>query len=334
MPFTTPLKFKSILTALSILRYILKSHGQTGTTDAYKNAENFFATILNLTYGFQLHNLNAMKHNYPAIDLGDDSNRVCFQVTGENSSRKIHDTIKKFFAHGLEAHYDQLKFLILTTKRSYTTTFTVPASFDFDTKRDVIDVDDILKVIESKPKEVIDSLHQFIESELSSVLQHFSPPRGLLANAEPRLNLPAKNAGRLAQYMHVESDEFPALRKALDTVYPRLISLSKELREYLFLVLIRGTARNRFGKEVIGIAPVIIEGIMGIDIDRHTQLYSAVSELGLADVPEGEHPPVLYLVWNTSFCVDLFFTFREMLGVDSIELEWLVVHADFTLLDN
>ncbi|MFZ2308512.1 MAG: SMEK domain-containing protein [Rhodoferax sp.] len=333
MPFTTSKKFKSILMALSILRYVLKSSGATGTTDAYKHAEKFFANVLNLAYELDLKSMNLMKHNYPAIDLGDKGRRVCFQVTGENSSTKIEKTIKTFFEHGLDKDYDKLKFLILTTKRAYSKKFTVPGSFDFDASDDVFDVDDVLKTIESKPPAVIDAIHSFVERELSSVLQYFAPPEGLLAIAEPRRDLPPSNAQRLLKYMGAEPEEYKDIRNALLNGYKKLTSLSEELRQYLYLILERGEI-IKYGGERIGISPVVLEGILNkVDSRRQSQMYQAVSNLGMADVPEGEYPTTLYLLWSTPFDVDLFVTFRKLFGVKSDELKRLLVDADFTLLD-
>lgn len=332
MPFSTPNKFKSILTALSILRYMLKSSGATGTTDAYKHSEKFFETILNHTYGLNLRNMNYIQNNYPAIDLGDREKKVCFQVTGENSSTKINKTIKTFFAHDLNSEYDKLKFLVLTTKKSYSKEFSIPSGFDFDKGRDILDVDDILKEIESRSPETIDCIFKFIENELSAVLSVFAPKAGLLATSERRLNLPFKNAKRLIDYLEVEPEEHEDLQKSLKQGYSKLTTLSKELREYIFVILNRGRILNNYG-EKIGIVPVVLEGILTVDTYRQRQMYAAASDLGFVEVPEGEYPPILYLFWGTPFDVDLFVTFRKMFGRDSDELKKLLVDGDFSLLD-
>lgn len=318
--------------ALSVLRYVLKSSGATGSNDAYKHAEKFFETVLNLAYGLELQNLNVLQHNYPAIDLGDTAARICFQVTGENSSKKIQETIEKFFAHGLDTKYDQLKFLILTTKKSYSKNISIPTHFAFDIKRDVLDVDDVLKTIESQKAEVIGSIHQFVESELSAVLQHFAPRKSLLANVERRVVSPAKNAKRLIEFLQLEPEQHEELRATLLKGYRTLTSLSNELREYLYVIATRGKIVNSYTKR-IGIAPVVLEGILREDTYRQQQLYMAAYQHGLAEVPEGEYPHMLYLFWDSSFDYDLFGAFRKMFGVSSDELHRLIVDGDFTLLD-
>lgn len=332
MPFTTAQKFKEILMALSVLRYILKSSGVTGTTDAYKNAEKFFETVLNLTYSLELQNMNVLTHNYPAIDLGDKAARICFQITGENSSKKIQETITKFFSHHLDKQYDELKFLILTAKKSYSKKISVPTHFDFNIQRDVLDVDDVLKTIESQKAEVINSIHQFVEGELSTVLQPFAPRKGLLASAERRVDSPAKNAKRLIEFLQLESAEYKDLREALKEGYLKLTSLSDEVREYLYIILTRGRIIDHHNQR-IGITPVVLEGILKVDHYRQQQMYLAVYELGLAEVPEGEHPPMLYLYWGSRFDYDVFGAFRKMFKDSPDKLRRLIVDGDFTLLD-
>ncbi len=286
MPFTTAEKFKGVLTALSVLRYVLKSSGKTGTTDAYKHAERFFQTVLNAAYGLNLENLNELQPNYPAIDLGDKVSRTCFQVTGENSSTKIDQTIEKFFKHGLHTDYDHLRFLILTTKKSYKKKFTVPAGFTFDTERDILDVDDLLKTIEGSSDEKIASMHAYVERELAGIVRYFAPAKSLLANVEPRISWPPANGGRLAEWLDIADGDLPALNKSLTWGYAKLTALSSNLREYLFILLTRGEVERPVGSDRVSISPVTLEGILAVDRERHLELYRAISRSELVDIVE------------------------------------------------
>ncbi len=74
---------------LSVLRYIFKSKSKRGHYDLNKASESFFRDFMNEVYGWKLANMNTIQSNYPAIDLGDKVNRICVQVTAENSSTKI-----------------------------------------------------------------------------------------------------------------------------------------------------------------------------------------------------------------------------------------------------
>lgn len=86
-------------------------------------AEDFFAELLNLIYGYNLKNLNVVEKNAIAIDLFDEKKRLCIQVTSDNSSEKIKETIHKFIEKLNYSKYDRLVVLILTKKKKYTTAF-------------------------------------------------------------------------------------------------------------------------------------------------------------------------------------------------------------------
>ena len=82
-------------------------------------SELFLEELLNAIYsskGWYFRNLNFSKSNYPAIDLADKENRICFQITVTNSTeginKKITDTLKSFYRRGMEKEYDQLFIII------------------------------------------------------------------------------------------------------------------------------------------------------------------------------------------------------------------------------
>lgn len=333
MPFTTAERFKAVLAALSVLRYVLKSSGKSGTTDAYKHSERFFQTVLNVAYGLNLENLNRLQPNYPAIDLGDKASRICFQVTGENSSAKIDQTIEKFFKHALDADYDRLRFLILTTKKSYTKNFSVPARFTFDAKQDILDVDDLLKTIEGSSDETIASIHTYVERELAGIVRHFAPAKSLLATVEARITRPPVNGRRLAEWLEIPDGDLPALNRSLTQGYTKLTALSSNLREYLYVLLTRGEVERPTGSDRVSISPVTLEGILGVDRERHLDLFRAVERSGLVDMLEDPTNPTLYLSWQSPFGPDLFVLLREMFSGEEESLRQLIVDADFRLLD-
>jgi len=333
MPFKTAEHFKTILTGLSVLRYLLKSSGLRGTTDAYKNSERFFEFILNQTYSWNLVNANALRSNYPAIDLADDNLRICVQVTGENSSNKIKKTIKTFFEHNQDAKYDRLVFLILTGKKAYTADFGIPAGFDFDGDRDILDVDDLLRDIEHKPAKLIEAISSHVQRELSSVMQFFAPENSLLAGAETRAEKPPVNARRLLDFLEVDDEEAARVFRDLSNGYERLTSLNEELRSYIYIALKSGETASYFSRDVVQISPVNLEGILKVSHQKHLAMYGAVEQKTFVDVPEvgGGEAPMLHLTWLLGKYVDAFASFKSMF--DHQNLHTLIVNADFTLLD-
>jgi WD40 repeat protein len=61
-------------------------------------SENLALRLLNIVYGYNLENLNWSRCNYKAVDLADHHEGIAFQVTSEDSLRKIKKTLGKFYA--------------------------------------------------------------------------------------------------------------------------------------------------------------------------------------------------------------------------------------------
>jgi len=133
-------------------------------------AEDFFAGLLNLIYGYNLRNLNVSKKNTPAIDLGDEKNRISIQVTSDNSSEKIKETICKFIEKKSYLEYDKLVILILTKKKNYTTVFDTKDKFKFDCAKDIIDYQDLMKIARGKNVKELRNLSEFLSEEFCDKL--------------------------------------------------------------------------------------------------------------------------------------------------------------------
>lgn len=58
-------------------------------------AEDFYRSLLNLIYGWNLVNLNATQQNAPAIDLIDAAAKIVIQVSSTASKQKIEATLAK-----------------------------------------------------------------------------------------------------------------------------------------------------------------------------------------------------------------------------------------------
>lgn len=100
------------------LSFYIESEIRRGRTEIAFLSELFLEELLNEiykgTYAFK--NLNFKKPNYPAIDLGDESNGISFQITVTNKKsrikEKIDNTLEKFFEHNLDKTYSKLYIFI------------------------------------------------------------------------------------------------------------------------------------------------------------------------------------------------------------------------------
>ncbi|HEX2747400.1 MAG TPA: SMEK domain-containing protein, partial [Verrucomicrobiales bacterium] len=106
----------AILQRLSIMETCLKWHSSRGLNDACKVAEDVVARFLGALCGWNLVNLNTIRPNYPAADLGDAANRLAVQVTVNGTAQKIKETCDKARDHQLSQDFDRLIVLFLLPK--------------------------------------------------------------------------------------------------------------------------------------------------------------------------------------------------------------------------
>ncbi|WP_054995709.1 SMEK domain-containing protein [Pseudomonas ficuserectae] len=92
----------------------VKFQNKKNRTDINDDMERFFKQVLNAHHGYELKTTNDIISNYPAIDLRDDDERICYQITSTNTTAKIKKTIQTFKDKKLYNEFDKLVFLILT----------------------------------------------------------------------------------------------------------------------------------------------------------------------------------------------------------------------------
>lgn len=123
-----------------------------GRTDINLALEDAFIPILRSVYNLpQLINLNRKQKNFPGIDLGDDHDRVCFQVTSTTSLDKVKATVRQFMDRSYFNSFDELYVLTLTKKQaSYSQAAVneiVGDRFAFNCKKHIIDLGDLLGLV-------------------------------------------------------------------------------------------------------------------------------------------------------------------------------------------
>lgn len=156
---------KRIVFYLSFLSKYIEGLNSIHYFDINTSSEDFFKTILNMIYGYELENINIIDMNTCAIDLGDKKNRIAIQVTSDGSSAKIKYTIQKFIEKKLYEQYDTLHVFVITQKQqSYTTKFDTCGKFNFNT-RDIMDYKDIVKEINKKEDKELENIFKYIEQQ-------------------------------------------------------------------------------------------------------------------------------------------------------------------------
>ncbi len=147
--FKRPEIICDIQTFLGIIQHKVSFHNDIGKTDLNTDCEDFFCKLLNLVYKLNLENLNKLKVNFPAIDLGDDNARICLQVTSRDDIIKIRETLDAFERNKLYNEYDKINILILGDKGRHSAKLNYEhCEFNYD--ENLFDINDLSKEIAKK----------------------------------------------------------------------------------------------------------------------------------------------------------------------------------------
>ncbi|WP_412064683.1 SMEK domain-containing protein [Rhizobium sp. SYY.PMSO] len=139
--------------------------------DINKIAENFFIPILSIIYDCpDLKNQNAIKANFPSVDLGCETKKISFQVTSDGSSAKVISTLEKFREHKLEAQFDTLFVLVITQKQDHYTSKALTEEIsrqkiNFSVGKNIIDYSDLLSRIAEAPVDKLKKISDVLAAE-------------------------------------------------------------------------------------------------------------------------------------------------------------------------
>jgi len=139
---------KAITRQIIILKDYIKATNNTGLTDANRIIQSIIADLINEIKGLNLIDLDNIKTNHPAIDLGDINAGICIQVSSNIDSSKINNTISKLLKYNYFKKYPKLKFFHTKEKqKSYTINTYDKDKIQFDPNTDIIDWFDLIKEI-------------------------------------------------------------------------------------------------------------------------------------------------------------------------------------------
>lgn len=139
---------------LTVIEKNVYMNNKQGYLNINKECENFFCGLINIIYDLRLINMNNSKMDFPSIDLGDSANRISYQITSDNSIKKINECLKVFDKNKLYEDYDEVVILLLKEKLSYRNKY----SYE-EFKYSIIDMGDIARKI---GRENIDKLEEIL----------------------------------------------------------------------------------------------------------------------------------------------------------------------------
>ena len=127
---------------------------EQGRLDINLISEDAWIPILKEVYQCpSLINLNRKHKNFPGIDLGDEQDRVAFQITSSIDLEKIKSTLEQFKKRNYKTSFDELYIFTLRKKqKSYSQDVInkiIESDIVFDAKKHIIDPGDILAAVTS-----------------------------------------------------------------------------------------------------------------------------------------------------------------------------------------
>lgn len=157
----------SIIQHLTVLRQEITSKADLGFTDLNKHCEDFVKEIFNITYDLKLVNLNEKSANFPGLDLGDEKNKIAFQITSTKTGDKVDHTLEQCIDKKHYNTYKSINVFILTSKQtSYSLKTITTPHFTFDVNDNIKDFDDLYKDILLLGVDKRKQLDDYIQKEL------------------------------------------------------------------------------------------------------------------------------------------------------------------------
>lgn len=148
--------------------YVSLSNDQ-GYTDVNVACENLILGMMNIVYNYKLENYNSKKNvaNAKGIDLIDEGQMLCVQVSSTHSKAKLRKTFKGINETNVLKGY-QLKFFALVNKANNLRDYHDEDTniFSFNAKKDVIDFNSFCTNIASLASDQLHALDFFIASWL------------------------------------------------------------------------------------------------------------------------------------------------------------------------
>ncbi|MGZ2484856.1 hypothetical protein ACVITL_003379 [Rhizobium pisi] len=152
---------------LSLLHLQIQGSSGLNLLDTNVHAENLYRDFLNLAYSYGLINVNLLRSNFPAIDLADDGRKLCVQVTSQEGSAKVRQTLKSYRENALHQRFDRLVILVLGASGSKSgKAVTFDNGKKFDPSQDVWDKDTLLAHLNGMEIDLLGRCVKFLEDNI------------------------------------------------------------------------------------------------------------------------------------------------------------------------
>ncbi|RMO80029.1 hypothetical protein ALQ33_01991 [Pseudomonas syringae pv. philadelphi] len=245
-----------------------KLRNRLGLSDLSVFSENFFCDILNIVEKLDLVNTNEDRANEPGVDLGDEKEKIAYQVTSTKTSEKIKNTLKKI-TFVQRKKYNRFVVLIIGEKQGQydavvnalrdRSTSEIDPSITFNPDTDIVDLTDLARKVVGLPFSDIQRLHRLVQDQMGLVKIDLQVPDtdGQYETSGyklweplpiPKLGDGTKFAAWEAQFRGAEyvltKDDTRAAREAIEELSGRLHKLPRITREFFAMLHERADKNN------------------------------------------------------------------------------------------
>ena len=158
-------------------------------------AETTLAGLLNLVYGWNLVNANAISQNYPGVDLIDKDRNIAVQVTSTRSVEKVRHTLTEVAKLGVT--FDRLIILVITnqapTKDMKSCTVT-----GYSGGMEIWNIPEVFRVAKELDADKLEKITEYMAKELGPVVAK--------ASQLPHLELPLVSALQSSAFVGREKE--------------------------------------------------------------------------------------------------------------------------------
>ncbi|QLD33897.1 ABC-three component system protein [Mannheimia varigena] len=165
--------FNYIEEKLSTLGYRIKNRSKINMLELNIHSESFFAELYNILFEYKLINANVFSQNSEGIDLIDNSNKILIQVSATCTKKKIDSSLSKDIYKNYQGY--RYKFISIAkevNQKIKESTFSNPHGMNFNPHEDILDNVELLRIINSKPIDVLEKLYNFIKQELGEDINY------------------------------------------------------------------------------------------------------------------------------------------------------------------
>lgn len=325
-----------IVDDIATLKYQIDLRNKLGQFDLTKFCEDFFKEVLNITYGYNLVNLNKTRSNTPGLDLGDDKKRIGIQITSQNTKAKIVATYLAITGEQRKIYSDNYVVIIGNKQGSYSIEKTFQKKYNFDSSRNILDLNSLLRDIVLLDIDQLEMLYSLFLKEFRQVKIDLEPldSKGNFESSyyntiEKKPSSPPKNGHK---FLDPKDKDYPKEFEKLLEIYDNLASVPRVTREILSLIVDRGKYEpswqisNRFG-----IIPQILEKFLKISQAELLTEINILEDARLVSIEEGDvgERTVHYLVISPSMLNDLFSWAKD----EKQSIRTLLNTMDFSILD-